>query len=76
LESRPGRDAFLQNIHTCSGAHTASIQRVLRLFPGGKIGWGMMLTSHLPSTKIPLLPLCLHGIAMDDFNFVGFVVAF
>jgi len=39
----------------------------------------MMLSSHLPSSKIggviPLLPLCLHGIAMDNFNIiVGFVV--
>ena len=38
-----------------------------------------MLSSHLPSSKIggviPLLPLCLHGIAMDNFNIiVGFVV--
>jgi len=75
-ESRPGEDTFLQNIHTCSGVHPASIQRVLGLFPCGKTDQGMI---SLPSSKrggvIPVLPLCLHGTAGDNFNcFCGFVV--
>jgi len=83
----PGRDkifSLLQNIQTGSGAHSASISRVLGVLSLGVKQPGCEVTTHFHvilrprmSVATPLLPLlCLNGMDSNHFTFLFLTLRF